>query len=557
MINALKCESVMEMKQPENQNAKDFTIEHGVLKRYNGTASAVQIPEGIHTVGYAAFRGHKYLTEVTIPEGVRKIDSLAFAGCQQLNTVHLPDGLAEIGYSAFEGCTALSRIALPEGLHNIDRMVFLGCVNLAEISFPDSLSIVGRDALRDTAWLSNQPDGVIYAGRLALFARGNITEADIKPGTVKICVDAFRNCTALNRITLPDSLEIIEDRAFQNCRKLTQIVIPEAVKQIGYRAFDECIRLSVQMDARAVQIGRQCFMDTAQMRITRMNPAKLPDNMRHSATLAFADDVCNDVKLESSFYESFLKYICSRRKLLYPLALEYWNLLQLMMQERVIPLDDVDLILDSMLGGEQAEAVAALMQYKQSLSDDGDRADDVLDSWDDFELGWDLPAAEKTVEDLEKEWGTKKRNDGTYTLMLYRGSDLELTVPNRIGDQMITAISPSALSPDRHGIKRETADHRRSIRTVTVQEGITKIGNHAFADCDNLMQLTLPESIIEIGYEAFRNCTALTELTLPQSVERIGRGAFAGCVNLTVIQIPEGVIIEAGAFAGCKGGLTL
>ena len=141
--------------------------------------------------------------------------------------------------------------------------------------------------------------------------------------------------------------------------------------------------------------------------------------------------------------------------------------------------------------------------------------------------------------------------------MLYRGSDLELTVPNRIGDQMITAISPSALSPDRHSIKRETADHRRSIRTVTVQEGITKIGNHAFADCDNLMQLTLPESIIEIGYEAFRNCTALTELTLPQSVERIGRGAFAGCVNLTVIQIPEGVIIEADAFAGCKGGFTL
>ena len=124
MINALKCESVMEMKQPENQNAKDFTIEHGVLKRYNGTASAVQIPEGIHTVGYAAFRGHKYLTEVTIPEGVRKIDSLAFAGCQQLpqggdQKSHQQPGVFQIkirGYFGLSQSRCQLRIIHPRNL---------------------------------------------------------------------------------------------------------------------------------------------------------------------------------------------------------------------------------------------------------------------------------------------------------------------------------------------------------------------------------------------------------------------------------------------------------
>lgn len=541
----------MEMKDAAN----NFTIEHGVLKRYSGEEPQVQIPAGIHTVGYAAFRGSKNLNKVMIPEEVQKIDSLAFAQCEHLQEVTLPEGLAEIGYSAFERCVSLRSIVLPEGLKVLDRMAFLGCTVLEEISFPDSLSSVGRDALRDTAWLTQHPDGVVYAGKLALFTKGSITEADIRPGTRKICVDAFRNCTALNRVTLPESLQILEDRVFQNCRKLIQLVIPESVNQIGYRAFDECIRLHVQIDALAPQIGRQCFMDTASVRITRMDPAKLPDNVRQSAILAFADDVCNDVKLDTSFYKRFLKYIYSRRKLLYSLALDHWNLLQLMIQERIIPLDDVDRILDSMLGGEQAEAVAALIQYKQRLADDSD--DGLSDGWDEFELGWDLPAAEKTADDLKKEWGIKKCSDGTYTLMLYRGTDLDLTVPGRIGDQMITAVSPSACSPNRHGIKRETADQRRSIRTVTVQEGITKIGNHAFADCENLMQITLPESMIEIGYEAFRNCRALTELVLPQSVERIGRGAFAGCCNLEIIQIPEGVVIEEGAFSGCKGGSGL
>lgn len=540
-------ESVMEMKDAAN----NFTIEHGVLKRYSGEEHQVQIPAGIHTVGYAAFRDCKNLKEIMIPDGVQRIDSLAFAGCEQLQEVTLPEGLVEIGYSAFEQCVNLHRIVLPEGLTLLDRMAFLGCTALTAISFPDSLSIVGRDALRDTAWLTQHPDGVVYAGKLVLFTKGNVSEAEIRPGTVKICVDAFRNCTALNRVTLPESLKIMEDRAFQNCRKLTQLVIPEAVQQIGYRAFDECIRLHVQIDALAPQIGRQCFMDTASVRITRMDPAKLPDNVRQSAILSFADDVCNDVKLEASFYKRFLKYIYSRRKLLYSLALDNWNLLQLMMQERIIPLDDVDRILDSMLGGEQAEAVAALIQYKQRLSDNG--ADVFSDGWDDFELGWDLPAAEKTEDALKKEWGTKKCSDGTYTLMLYRGTDLDLTVPGRIGEQMITAVSPSACSPNRHGIKRETAENRRSIRTVTIQEGITKIGNHAFADCENLMQVTMPESMIEIGYEAFRNCGKLTEIILPHSVETIGRGAFAGCTSLMTIRIPAGVKIGDDVFAGCPG----
>ncbi len=69
------------------------------------------------------------------------------------------------------------------------------------------------------------------------------------------------------------------------------------------------------------------------------------------------------------FASGFFKYVQSRRKLLYPVALEHWNLLQLMLQTAMIPLEDVDGILDSILAGEQAEAAAALLQYKQMLTE--------------------------------------------------------------------------------------------------------------------------------------------------------------------------------------------
>lgn len=117
---------------------------------------------------------------------------------------------------------------------------------------------------------------------------------------------------------------------------------------------------------------------------------------------------------------------------------------------------------------------------------------------------------------------------------------------------MVTAIAPAALSPERYGIKRETAQQRRSICAVTIQEGITKIGNHAFSGCENLVRVSLPESVVEIGYHAFRNCKKLIEIQFPQSIEKVGRGAFAGCSSLAAVHLPEGIQIAEDAFVGCQ-----
>ena len=527
----------------------EFVVEHGVLKQYSGDEATVIVPADVREIGYRAFCYCPTLQQIVIPAGVTKIGSQAFMGCVNLTEVALPDGITEIGYSAFERCIQLRSVQLPDGLRLLDRMAFLGCTALTEIYFPDTLQVVGRDALKDTAWLAQQEDGVVYAGRLVLFVKGAVGQVEIKPGTTKICADAFRGCTALTAVTLPDSLLEIEDRAFQYCRKLQQITIPQSVTRIGSRAFDECYKLQAVLHCEQAEIGRGCFADSASVRITAMNPADLPDNVRQSAILAFADDVCGGTMVNQAFYRRFIKYLQSRRKLLYPAAIQHWNLLQVMLQAQMIPLDDVDAILDTMLTGEQAEAVAALMQYKQSLTTKEEA--DLSDSWDDLELDWGLPEQEKTVEDLQREWGVKKNRDGTATLLRYHGNDVDVIVPQQIGEQAITSLAPAACSPRRYGIKRESAERLRKICTVTITEGILTIGTGAFADCENLRQVTLPESIIEIGSEAFQNCGNLTEIHLPSSVEKIGRAAFADCRSLQVVQMPQGVQVAEDAFAGC------
>lgn len=529
----------------------EFVLEHDVLKQYNGTAETVTVPEGVREIGYRAFQNNHNLKHVILPQGVCRISGQAFSGCNQLEQADLPRGLADIRYSAFEGCTALRSVELPYGMTELDRLAFAGCTSLETILFPDTLRVVGKDALAGTPWLDHQPDGVVYAGRLALFARGDITQADICPGTIRLCDNCFRNCRTLTAVTLPDSLEELDDRAFQNCFRLEHITIPAGVTRIGYRAFDECNRLQVELQAPAPFIGKLCFSDRAQVHITAMDPGKLPDNIRSSAILAFAKDFTDGTAMQEQFRKRFLRYIRSRRKLYYSLALENSDLLQMMLQERMIPLDDVDNLLDSMLTAEQAEASAALMQYKQRLQDDED--DLSLDIWDDLELGWDIPEQEKTTEQMQKEWNMRRTSDGTTTLVLYRGTDLDLTIPARIGDAVITAISPAALSPQRYGIKRETADHRRAITSVILAEGITRIGNHAFAGCENLRSITLPESVTDIGYEAFKGCTRLAEAVIPSSVETIGKEAFAGCESLQTIVLTKGTVMAEDAFAGCPG----
>ena len=87
---------------------------------------------------------------------------------------------------------------------------------------------------------------------------------------------------------------------------------------------------------------------------------------------------------------------------------------------------------------------------------------------------------------------------------------------------------------------------------VTIPEGVTEIGYHAFNGCPNLTSVTIPEGVTEIRGSAFSGCANLTSVTIPAGVTEIGEEAFSGCANLTSVIIPAGVTeIWRGAFRGC------
>ena len=73
------------------------------------------------------------------------------------------------------------------------------------------------------------------------------------------------------------------------------------------------------------------------------------------------------------------------------------------------------------------------------------------------------------------------------------------------------------------------------IANVIFPEGVTGIGDKAFASCDNLTTVVIPEGVISIGFGAFFGCENLNSITIPASVTSIGDSIFEECFNLEEI----------------------
>lgn len=256
-----------------------------------GIASLI-IPNSVKHIGETCCEACPNLGTVTIGDGVITLGKSAFYNCQNLTNLKIGNSVTTIGDYAFISCKSLTTLTLPNSVTSIGEWAFRDCIQLATISFSDNLSSVGAAAFDGTPWYSNQPDGIIYLGKVAYCYKGtmpNNASINIKDGTLRISSSAFREQSNLASVTLPSSLKGIGGSAFSQCTGLTSITIPDNVVNIDDYAFSRCTGLkTVTIGSSVTSIGREAFIlcnDIESVTVKAETPPTAPEDAFSNYTI--------------------------------------------------------------------------------------------------------------------------------------------------------------------------------------------------------------------------------------------------------------------------------
>ena len=276
--------------------------------------------------------------------------------------------------------------------------------------------------------------------------------------------DAFKDCSSLKSVTIPNSVTSIGYRAFAYCENLASVTIPNSVTSIGNRAFAYCENLaSVTISINVTSIGDDTFRGCGLTSIT------IPNSVTIIGNHAFDGSTIGSVKIGNSVTNigSYAFNDCESLK-------------SITIPESVTSIGshafDNCINLKSVIIGN---GVTSIGSYAFTGCD-------VLES--------------VTI-------GNSVTSIGSYAFNGCINLD-PLIIPN------------SVTSIGEHAFYECTC-----FDSVEIPNSVTSIGPSAFSGCSSLKSVEVGNSVTNIGNNAFANCEELESITL-NSNPKIGANAF-------------------------------
>ncbi len=430
-------------------NASHFYMLNESREWYEVTE--IVIPDEVTEIKSNQFIGFTNLTSITLPNTVALIKSCAFYNCVKLTKFNIPSNVSTIGDYAFYGCTALENITINSNrLTEIGQYAFASCP-FVEIILPNTVVSIGNGAFKECSYLEHItiPEGVTNVGTETFYNCINLASIELPTIIYNIGDYAFAYCGELESIQLSNSLLSIGDWAFAYCGELKSIQLSNSLLSIGDWAFANCTKLSnIALPVSLESIGIYAFMECK-----AITSIVVPENI---------------TSLEGTFY------YCDN------------------LEEVTLP--------------------SQLLTIGNSVFRHCIKLTDIT-----------IPSTVKTIDALAF-------NDCV---------------------SLNNVVLPEGLET----IGEFSFQGCESLTSIEIPSPVTKINNSVFSGCISLTNVVLPDTISSIGSEAFINVpikeinlknvenigyrafenTSLEQVTLGESLLTIGDRAFYYCGNLAII----------------------
>lgn len=562
----------------ENSGLESITIPSSVVSigkwAFANTAlKEISVPTTVSRMDSYAFSGCQQLTNVKLSAGLTSIGEYTFQNCSMLTSINIPASVTSMSASAFTGCTKLSSVSLDAGntsfvqdengvLFNIDKTeiqflpatatkfnvpatmtsdAFIALLqnnaNLTEVTVEDGNTAfhAAFGALYDTDWnlifvpramtTYTIPKEVTSFSSAGLFVDTNIQTINYEDRTDTLIIPngpygtgIFSSISTLTEVRLPANT-VIGNYAFSNCSSLetleleasnsgsigtyafrntalSQIVIPEGYTSIGASAFQGCTALtSVSLPATLSKLDTTSF-----------------NNCTALATITLADGNSSFVMDNGILYSSDKSTIY-----FIPSGLTTFEV-----PTKMTYSSSLISLLSGITTLQSITVAPENTSFKASFG--------AL-----YDSSWNLLVVPKamTKYTIPKEVTTLKYDE------LFKGSAITEVDYEAGGTEKLTITGSSS-----YGVFYGA----ENLETVTLP-GRTIVSSYAFINISSLKTVTLEEGITEVGLRAFKYCANLTTVKLPSTLQIIGRECFESSKSIKELVIPASVTtVEAYAF---------
>lgn len=166
----------------------------------------VQLPEGLQTIGDAAFY-NSFLDEVVIPSTVTDIGPNAFRHTYPKEVV-VPEGITDLVGSIFRDCYFLQHVTLPKNLQILRDGCFYR-TPMTEIEFPETLTTIEQSVFYGVPINPRFPASLRTIGK-----------------------NAFQGC-AIDSLFLPEGITELGAGSFVNSKNLVYVELPSTLHDCG------------------------------------------------------------------------------------------------------------------------------------------------------------------------------------------------------------------------------------------------------------------------------------------------------------------------------------